>query len=101
MQILIWPGQAHFLIISPHLFFGQTCANDCKVDSSTSNRTVDGTSYLTPIFFFKQCRIMPACDIITPESVKPIKSCLTKINTGLSTYIESYVQLDSNHTKYY
>lgn len=41
------------------------------------------------------------CDIITFESVKPIKSFLTKINTGLSTYIESYVQLDSNHTKYY
>lgn len=48
MQILIWPGQAHFLIISPHLFFGQTCANDCKVDSSTSNRTVGGTPYPTP-----------------------------------------------------
>lgn len=41
------------------------------------------------------------CDIITFESVKPIKSFLTKINTGLSTYIESYVQLDSNHNKYY
>lgn len=52
-QILILPGQAHFLIISPISFFGQTCANDCKVDSSTSNRTVGGTSYPTPIFFFK------------------------------------------------